>query len=107
MTNEDIKNIIQVIGVKNIIIYFVVINLLGFLMMYLDKKKAIKGKWRISEKSLFVVTLLGGGIGTNIGMNLFRHKTKKMKFSIGFPTILIVEIILILVFLYSVYIKGY
>ena len=81
MTNEDIKNIIQVIGIKNILIYFVVINLLGFLMMYLDKKKAIKGKWRISEKSLFVVTLLGGGIGTNLGMNLFRHKTKKMKFS--------------------------
>ena len=104
MTNEDIKNMIQVIGVKNILIYFIVINLLGFLMMYLDKKKAIKGKWRISEKSLFVVTLLGGGIGTNIGMNLFRHKTKKMKFSIGFPTILIVEIALIIYLIIKVYI---
>ena len=104
MTNEDIKNMIQVIGVKNIIIYFIVINLLGFLMMYLDKKKAIKGKWRISEKSLFVVTLLGGGIGTNIGMNLFRHKTKKMKFSIGFPTILIVEIALIIYLIIKVYV---
>ena len=104
MTNEDIKNMIQVIGVKNIIIYFIVINLLGFLMMYLDKKKAIKGKWRISEKSLFIVTLLGGGIGTNIGMKLFRHKTKKMKFSIGFPTILIVEIALIIYLLIKVYV---
>lgn len=104
MTNEDVKNIIQVIGFKNIIIYFIVINSLGFLMMYLDKKKAIKGKWRISEKSLFIVTLLGGGIGTNIGMNLFRHKTKKMKFSIGFPTILIVEIGLIIYLIIKVYV---
>lgn len=104
MTNEDIKNMIQVIGVKNIIIYFIVMNLLGVLMMYLDKKKAIKGKWRISEKSLFVVTLLGGGIGTNIGMKLFRHKTKKMKFSIGFPTILIIEIALIIYLIIKVYI---
>ena len=103
MTNEDIKNIIQVIGVENIIIYFIVINLLGFLMMYIDKKKAIKGKWRISEKSLFVVTLLGGGIGTNIGMNMFGHKTKKMRFSIGFPTILIVEIALIIYLIIKVY----
>lgn len=103
MTNEDIKNIIQVIGIRNIIIYFIIINLLGFLMMYIDKKKAIKGKWRISEKSLFVVTLLGGGIGTNIGMNMFRHKTKKMRFSIGFPTILIVEIALIIYLIIKVY----
>ena len=104
MTNEDIKNIIQVIGIRNIIIYFIIINLLGFLMMYIDKKKAIKGKWRISEKSLFVVTLLGGGIGTNIGMNIFRHKTKKMRFSIGFPTILIVEIALIICLIIRVYV---
>ena len=104
MTNEDIKNIILVIGVENIIIYFIVINLLGFLMMYIDKKKAIKGKWRISEKSLFVVTLLGGGIGTNVGMNMFRHKTKKMRFSIGFPTILIVEIALIICLIIRVYV---
>ena len=104
MTNEDIKNMIQVIGVKNIIIYFIVMNLLGFLMMYLDKKKAIKGKWRISEKSLFVVTLLGGGIGTNVGMNMFRHKTKKMRFSIGFPTILIVEIALIIYLIIKIYV---
>ena len=103
MTNEDIKNIIQVIGIRNIIIYFIIINLLGFLMMYIDKKKAIKGKWRISEKSLFVVTLLGGGIGTNIGMNMFRHKTKKMRFSIGFPTIPIVEIALIIYLIIKVY----
>lgn len=103
MTNEDIKNMIQVIGFKNIIIYFIVINLLGFLMMYIDKKKAIKGKWRISEKSLFIVTLLGGGIGTNVGMNMFRHKTKKMRFSIGFPTILIVEIALIIYLIIRIY----
>ena len=105
MEMEMFLRIINTIGPKYILLYFLIINLLGFLMMYLDKKKAIKGKWRISEKSLFMVTLLGGGIGTNIGMNLFRHKTKKMRFSIGFPTILIVEILLIIMFCYDVYIR--
>ena len=88
----------ELFTVKNIIIYFVIINIIGFLAMYIDKQKAKKGKWRISEKSLFVVTLLGGGIGTNIGMNIFRHKTKKLKFQIGLPAILIVEIILAVYF---------
>ena len=62
--------------------------------MWLDKRKAKKGQWRISEQFLFYVTLLGGGFGTIIGMYTFRHKTKKMRFTIGFPIILISEIIL-------------
>lgn len=104
MNKEDIKNIIQVIGVKYIVLYFILINIIGFFIMFWDKRKAIKGKWRTPEKTLFIITLLGGGIGTNLGMKIFRHKTKKMKFIIGFPTILIVELILILYFLIKVYI---
>ena len=61
--------------------------------MALDKYKAQHNKWRISEKTLFIITLLGGGIGTIFGMYKFRHKTKKLYFVIGFPTILILEII--------------
>ena len=79
---------------KYLIIYLIVINLIAFFAMYLDKRKAKYGKWRIPEKTLFIITALGGGIGTIAGMYTFRHKTKKAKFYIGFPLILICEILL-------------
>lgn len=84
---------------KNIAIYLLVINLMAFLGMWWDKRSAQKGDWRISEKGLFIMVLLGGGIGGIIGMYLFRHKTKKLIFTIGFPTILITEIVLAIYFL--------
>ena len=87
-------NLEEIFSVKNIIIYLVIINLLAFLAMWLDKRKAEKGKWRIPENSLLLLVLLGGGIGGIAGMYTFRHKTKKLKFTIGFPTILICEILL-------------
>ncbi len=62
--------------------------------MWLDKRKAIKGSWRIPEKTLFIITAIGGGIGTIAGMYTFRHKTKKLNFIIGLPLITILEIIL-------------
>ena len=61
--------------------------------MLIDKKKAENGKWRIQEKTIFMVTILGGGIGTILGMYIFRHKTKKLQFTIGLPVITILEII--------------
>lgn len=92
MTSSDIFT------AKNIIIYFIIINVIGFLVMYIDKQKAKKGKWRIPEKTLFIITALGGWIGTIAGMYLFRHKTQKIAFVIGFPTIAILEIICIVYF---------
>ena len=91
-------NLEEIFSVKNIIIYLVIINLIAFLAMWLDKRKAEKGKWRIPENSLLLLVLLGGGIGGIAGMYLFRHKTKKLKFTIGFPVILLVQIILIIYF---------
>ena len=88
----------EIFTLKNIIIYLVSINLIGFLAMWIDKRKAQKGSWRIQEKTLFMITLLGGGIGTISGMYTFRHKTQKMGFVIGFPAILILEIITIIYF---------
>lgn len=85
----------QIFSIQNIIIYLVIMNIIGFLIMLIDKKKAKYGKWRIRENTLFIVAALGGGIGTIAGMYTFRHKTKKMKFTIGMPTILIAEIVLI------------
>lgn len=85
-------NLSTIFSIKNIIIYLIIINILAFLAMWVDKKKAQKGKWRISESALFMLALLGGSIGGMIGMYTFRHKTKKKRFVIGFPAILIIEI---------------
>ena len=90
----------QIITTKNVIIYFIIINILGFLIMFIDKQKAKKGKWRIPEKTIFIVTALGGGIGTIAGMYTFRHKTQKVAFVVGLPLITIVEIIAIIYFVY-------
>ena len=89
------KQIIESIGISNIIIYLLIMNIIGFFAMGIDKWKAKNNAWRIPENTLFGITALGGGIGTIVGMYTFRHKTKKAKFTIGLPTILILEIILI------------
>lgn len=86
----------EIFTLENIIIYLIIINLVGFSAMGIDKRKAEKMKWRIPEKTLFLITLFGGGIGTIAGMYTFRHKTKKKHFTIGLPVILIVEVICIL-----------
>ena len=88
-----------VFTMKNIIIYLICINIIGFFIMWLDKRKAKKGSWRIPEKTLFIITAIGGGIGTTARMYVFRHKTKKLNFIIGFPFITILEIILAIYYL--------
>ena len=88
----------NIFTVKNIIIYLLAINLITFLAMFIDKQKAKKGKWRTKESTLFTLVLLGGGIGGIAGMYIFRHKNKKTRFVIGFPAILIVEILCAIVF---------
>lgn len=75
------------------ILYILIINLVGFLAMYIDKNKAKQGKYRISEKSLFVISLLLGGIGVYIGMYKFRHKTKHLSFTVGIPVCIIINVI--------------
>lgn len=89
--------------VKYVILYLLLVNIVGLGIMALDKFKAQKGYWRTPEKTLFTITLLGGGFGTIAGMYMFRHKTKKLKFTIGLPTILIAEIVGVIYLLY----KGY
>jgi len=84
----------DIFSIRNIIIYFILINIIAFLAMWIDKSKAKKGEWRIKESTLFTLVLLGGGIGGIAGMYCFRHKTKKLYFTIGFPVILISEIVL-------------
>ena len=74
------------------LIYLVGINLAGFIIMGVDKKRAIRGAWRISEASLFFTALLGGSLGCILGMQHFRHKTKHWYFVIGMPLILAVQV---------------
>lgn len=80
------------------IIYLVVINIITFLVMGLDKWKAKRGSWRVQESALFTFVLFGGGIGGILGMIYFHHKTKKLKFQIGFPLITILEIAFLIYF---------
>lgn len=86
----------EIFTIQNIIIYLIAINLITFFVMWLDKRKAKKGRWRIPENTLLLFVLLGGGIGGIVGMYVFHHKTQKAKFVIGFPVILICEILIII-----------
>ena len=76
--------------------YIVVINVIGFALMGIDKAKARKRAWRIPEATLFLIALVGGSLGTTVGMRVFRHKTLHWYFVFGMPAILIVQILLIL-----------
>lgn len=75
--------------------YLILMNLAGFAMMGIDKRKAVKKLWRIPEYTFFVVALIGGSIGTILGMRLFHHKTRHWYFVYGLPLILLLQIALI------------
>ena len=79
-----------------LIIYLVLINIAGFLSMALDKFFATKHMWRIPEKTLFLIAILGGSIGSNAGMQVCRHKTKHWYFVVFMPLILIAQILLVI-----------
>lgn len=80
-------------------IYVIVINLMGFLIMGIDKAKAKRNAWRIPEKTFFILTLLGGGLGSWVGMYTFRHKTKHWYFVVGIPAIFLLELVAVVYFM--------
>ena len=80
---------------KYLYIWLIIINIITFAVFGIDKKKAIDGKFRISELTLFVLSLLGGSLGGLIAMHAFHHKTRKWYFKFGIPLILIAWIALI------------
>ena len=77
-----------------LLIYLLTINALGFAVMLDDKQRARKKRWRIPEATLLTVALLGGSAGCLLGMRLCRHKTRKPKFSVGLPVILLAQVLL-------------
>ncbi len=80
---------------KIIIIYLIVINIIGIIVMASDKSKAKHHAFRIPEKVLFLVAIIGGSVGTWAGMYMFRHKTKHWYFVVGMPAILVLQIALV------------
>lgn len=78
---------------KSIFFYLIAINIFGLLIMFIDKSRAIHKEWRIPEKTLMFISLIGGSIGMFAGMHIFRHKTKHIKFKFGVPFIFIIELL--------------
>ena len=74
-----------------ILLYLTPINFISFYLMGSDKRKAINRKRRIPEKTLFMWAIIGGSIGSMIGMKTFRHKTRHLSFTLGMPLIFLVE----------------
>ena len=74
-------------------LYLLIINAAGFLLMLVDKFKARRNLWRVPEATLMGVAALGGSVGSLLGMYTFRHKTRHLKFTIGIPVILAVQIV--------------
>lgn len=87
--------------IEFLISYILLINMIGFVMMGIDKKKAMKQAFRIPESTLFTIAVIGGSVGSIIGMQLFRHKTRRWYFVYGMPAILIIQFIIFLVLLNS------
>ena len=73
-------------------IYLLAVNTWGFIQMYIDKRRAERNFWRISEFSLFIPAILGGAVGCLLGMHICHHKTRHIKFMVGMPFILLVHV---------------
>ena len=77
---------------KLIPVFLLCMNILGFLLMFSDKQRAVHGRWRIRERTLFLAAILGGSLGSILGMYLFHHKTKHWYFVLGMPLILLIQL---------------
>ena len=82
-----------------LLVYLLIINAAGFILMLVDKVKARKNLWRIPEATLFLVAAIGGSVGSILGMYTFRHKTKHIKFIVGMPLILAAQIVIAILIL--------
>ena len=79
----------------SILLYAAVMSLIAFAAFGIDKFKAKTNRWRISEKTLFSLALLGGGVGAYLGMKVFHHKTRHKQFAVGLPLIMVVQLVII------------
>ncbi len=84
---------------QTLVVFYLLMNIIGLLIMKADKSRAIKRQYRISEKTLWLIALVGGAVGATAGMRIYRHKTKHFLFKVGFPILAIAEIVLFCYFL--------
>jgi uncharacterized membrane protein YsdA (DUF1294 family) len=89
--------------IEGLIIYYGLLQIIGFYTMGADKRRAKNGKWRIPERRLWGIAIFGGGLGLWLGMAQFRHKTKHLNFRLGFPFFTLLHFVLILYLFYSFY----
>lgn len=82
MSNQSIKSVLA------IIIYLIIVNLVALIMMGIDKRRSKLSKWRVPEKRLFGLAVVGGALGIWVGMHTFRHKTKHRSFKVGIPLLI-------------------
>ena len=90
---------------KIFLVFYIIMNLVTFILYGADKAKAMKGKWRIPEKTLLLFAACFGGLGAFLGMKVFRHKTKHTSFRILVPMCMIIQFILIAVGAYFLLIR--
>lgn len=83
-------------GRTSLFAVYLLMNLIGLFIMRADKNRAIHHQYRIRERTLWLIALFGGAVGTTIGMQVFRHKTKHLSFKIGFPFLAMIEMILLI-----------
>lgn len=88
---------------KPLIIYALIINSLAFLTIMVDKRKALKNKWRIKESTIFTFAVLGGSLGVFLGMKAFHHKTRKAYFKLVIPFLIIINLLIYYVLLFKVF----
>lgn len=91
---------------KLLFLYLMIVNIIGFAMMGMDKGRAKRHEWRIPEKTLFLCSILGGSIGTWTGMYAFRHKTRHWYFVVGMPLILVIQIAAAVYMMYKMFPYG-
>ncbi|WP_310602622.1 DUF1294 domain-containing protein [Anaerosporobacter sp.] len=94
----DIVEGVNTYVIAGICAYLVIMNIAGFVSMGIDKRRAKQKDWRIPEKTLFFIAIIGGSIGSILGMKQFRHKTKHKTFTIGMPAILLLQICIIIAY---------
>ena len=84
-----------------LVIFLIAINIIGFALMGIDKRRAQRNAFRIPEATLFAIAIIGGSIGSVLGMRLFHHKTRHWYFNFGMPLILILQITLVVLLHFS------
>ncbi|MGN0383080.1 MAG: DUF1294 domain-containing protein [Eubacterium sp.] len=89
----------KTIIIEFICLYLIIVNIIAFIMYGYDKKLAMSASWRISEYRLIMIAIAGGSMGAYLGMYCFRHKTRKPRFFIGLPLIVIAQLLIIVFFL--------